>query len=252
MPSHVHLPELPNSRRPLAKSVAAKHTVAGSASEPLLYEYYRRLLAAHGPQHWWPGRTHFEVIVGAILTQNTAWVNVVRALSNLRRERSLRPAAIEALSLTRLQRLIRPSGYFRQKAKTLKAFVRFLRNEYSGSLTRMLNAPTKLLREQLLAICGIGPETADSILLYAGKHPVFVVDAYSRRMLERHELAHPKLPYEHMQEFFQQNLPKEISVYNEFHALIVRAGKEYCRKQNPRCWECPLEPLLPRTPLLTP
>jgi endonuclease III related protein len=242
----VHLPDFLDSERPLAKPAAAEDSFANSTSEPVLYEYYRKLLGAHGPQHWWPGRTRFEVIVGAILTQNTAWVNVERALRNLRLQGLLTPTAIETVSSLRLARLIRSSGYFRQKAKTLKAFVQFLRKEYAGSLTKMFRTPTESLRERLLTVRGIGPETADSLLLYAGNHPVFVVDAYARRMLERHQVAHAKLPYEEIRQLFEQSLPKDVSLYNEFHALIVRTGKEYCRKENPRCSECPLHPFLPR------
>jgi len=229
----------------LGKSVATSDPKEDPTSEPLLYGYYRRLLAAYGPQHWWPARTRFEVILGAILTQNTAWVNVERALFNLRREKLLTPEAIEAVSGARLARLLRPSGYFRQKAQTLKAFVQFLRAQYAGSLTKMFRNPTELLRQQLLAVRGIGPETADAILLYAGKHPVFVVDAYTRRMLERHQLAHTKLSYEQIRKLFEQNLPQNASLYNELHALIVRTGKEYCRKSNPNCRDCPLHDLLP-------
>src|SRR5208283_1415869 len=152
-------------RRPSPSSVPlAPHT---------LQLYYDALFRAHGSQHWWPGRTRFEVIVGAILTQNTSWTNVERAIRNLRREKLLSPAAIARVSPARLARLIRSSGYFRQKARKLKAFVRFLRDAHQGSLTKMLRTPTAVLREQLLAVHGIGPETADSILLYAGKHPVF-------------------------------------------------------------------------------
>jgi endonuclease-3 related protein len=232
---------------PWAKSVAVGTAAGDPISEPLLHEYYRSLLAAHGPQYWWPGRTRFEVIVGAILTQNTAWVNVERAISKLRCEKLLTPVAIETVPSARLARLIRSSGYFRQKTKTLKAFVRFLRMEHVGSLRKMFRTPTALLRAQLLAIHGIGRETADSILLYAGNHPVFVVDAYARRILERHHLVHAKHSYEQLREFFEQRLPKDVSLYNEFHALIVRAGKEHCRKRNPRCSECPLQPLLPYT-----
>jgi endonuclease III related protein len=252
MASHVHLPELPYTKRPLPKNVAAEILSDTSTSEPKLHEYFRTLLAAHGPQHWWPGRTRFEVIVGAILTQNTAWVNVEQALSRLRQKKLLTPAAIETLPPARLARLIRSSGYFRQKTKTLKAFVQFLRTQYAGSLSEMFTAPTELLREQLLGVRGIGPETADSILLYAGNRPVFVVDAYARRMLERHQLAQAKLSYEEIRKFFEANLPQDASLYNEFHALIVRTGKEYCRKENPRCSECPLRPFLPEAtqPLL--
>jgi len=212
----------------------------------LLHRYYDSLFAAHGPQHWWPGRTRFEIIVGAILTQNTSWRNVEPAIRNLRGEGLLSPRAIEAVSLARLARLIRSSGYFRQKAKKLKAFTQFLRSEYGGSLSRMFRTPTAALREQLLGVHGIGPETADSILLYAGEHPVFVVDAYTRRMLERHQLATSEHSYEEIRQLFESNLTADAPLYNEFHALIVRTGKEYCRTRNPRCSECPLRSHLPR------
>ena len=211
----------------------------------VLRKYYDALFAAHGPQHWWPGRTAFEIIVGAILTQNTSWSNVETAIRNLRREKLLTPRAIEDVSFTRLALLIRSSGYFRQKAKKLKCFVSFLRSEYGGSIARMFRAPTTRLREELLSVHGIGPETADSILLYAGKHPVFVVDAYTRRLLERHQLAVPTQGYEEIRRLFERSLPGEAALYNEFHALIVRTGKEYCRTRNPRCTECPLHSFLP-------
>jgi endonuclease-3 related protein len=216
------------------------------ASPARLRTYYDALFAAHGPQHWWPGRTAFEIIVGAILTQNTSWNNVETAVRNLRRERLLTPRAIEEVSFARLARLIRSSGYFRQKAKKLKCFVRFLRCEYGGSLAEMFRTPTAALREKLLSIHGIGPETADSILLYAGKHPVFVVDAYTRRLLERHNLAGPSQSYEEIRQLFERSVPGDAPLYNEFHALIVRTGKEYCRTRNPRCSECPLHSFLPQ------
>jgi endonuclease III related protein len=215
------------------------------ASPATLRTYYSALFAAHGPQHWWPGRTAFEVIVGAILTQNTSWSNVEIAIRNLRREKLLTPRAIETVSLARLAQLVRSSGYFRQKAKKLKCFVRFLRSAYGGSLARMFGTPTAALREKLLSVHGIGPETADSILLYAGEHPVFVVDAYTRRLLERHQLATPAQSYEEIRHFFERSLPGDVALYNEFHALIVRTGKEYCRTRNPRCNECPLRSFLP-------
>jgi endonuclease III related protein len=215
------------------------------ATSPALRPYYDALFAAHGPQHWWPGRSAFEIIVGAILTQNTSWTNVDIAIRNLRREKLLTPRAIEAVAFARLARLIRSSGYFRQKAKKLKCFVRFLRSEYGGSLRRMFDTPTTTLREKLLSVHGIGPETADSILLYAGKHPVFVVDAYTRRLLERHQLARPAHSYEEIRELFERSLSGDARLYNEFHALIVRTGKEYCRTRNPRCHECPLHSFLP-------
>ncbi len=242
------LPQLPQFE---AQSESAAPTVRIGASQrpastqPVLREYYDALFAAHGPQHWWPGCTPFEVIVGAILTQNTSWSNVEPAIENLRREKLLTPRAIASVSLTRLARLIRSSGYFRQKAKKLKAFVRFLRAEYHGSLAEMFRTPTPALREELLAVHGIGPETADSILLYAGKHPVFVVDAYTRRILERHSLAEAKHSYEDLRQLFERSLSAGAALYNEFHALIVHTGKHYCRARDPRCNECALNHLLP-------
>ena len=248
--------DLLSSRRYLAKkmSIVPQIDLAVNTSvlaEPLvpsasLTAYYEALFAAHGPQGWWPGRTSFEVIVGAILTQNTSWTNVETAIQNLRRKKLLTPVAIEAVPLARLARLIRSSGYFRQKAKKLKCFVRFLRSEYGGSLRKMFETPTAALREKLLCVHGIGPETADSILLYAGEHPVFVVDAYTRRLLERHQLATPAQTYEEIRRLFERNLSRDAPLYNEFHALIVRTGKEYCRNRNPRCSECPLHSFLPQ------
>lgn len=214
---------------------------------PDVRQYYDALFAAFGPQRWWPGRTSFEIIVGAILTQNTSWGNVERAIKNLRRSKLLTVRAMEEVPFGRLAAQIRSSGYFRQKAKKLKAFVRFLRAEYQGSLRKMLRAPAARLREQLLAVYGIGPETADSILLYAGRHPVFVVDAYTRRLLERHHLAGPSHSYEAIRQFFERSLPPDAPLYNEFHALIVRTGKDYCRASHPRCEECPLQRFLPGT-----
>jgi len=227
-----------------AKSLPETNSLL-SPGQPHLRPYYDALFAAHGPQHWWPGRTPFEIIVGAILVQNTSWTNVAPAIENLRRAKLLTPRAIENVSTRRLMRLIRSSGYFRQKTKKLKNFVCFLRSEYQGSLAKMFLAPTPTLRDQLLAVHGIGPETADSILLYAAKHPVFVVDAYTRRLLERHGLASPGLDYEQVQKLFEQSLSPDVALYNEFHALIVHTGKHFCRPRNPRCGECPLKFLLP-------
>jgi endonuclease III related protein len=212
---------------------------------PELTTYYDALFRAYGPQHWWPGRTRFEVIVGAILTQSTSWTNVELAIANLRREKLLTPVAMEGVSLERLSELIRSSGYFRQKARKLKAFVQFLQREYQGSLNKMFATPTDVLREKLLAVHGIGPETADSILLYAGEHPVFVVDAYTRRILERHNHAHGKHTYEEIQQLFHDSLPQSAPLFNEYHALIVHTGKHHCLKREPDCARCPLQPFLP-------
>ena len=211
-----------------------------------LASYYHALFAELGPQDWWPARTPFEVIVGAILVQNTNWSNVERAIANLRSARLLTPAAIERAQLARLARLIRPSGYFRQKAKKLKAFVDYLSGAHGGSLKRMFSMATRALREELLAIYGIGPETADSILLYAGGHAVFVVDAYTKRIMSRHGLATENTPYEDVRRLFEASLPRDAQLFNEYHALLVHVGKTWCRPREPRCAECPLERFLPR------
>ncbi|HEX9596488.1 MAG TPA: hypothetical protein VF982_06375 [Anaerolineales bacterium] len=228
--------------------------VPGGAATPTaasaLPAYFQTLSRTLGPMGWWPARTPFEVIVGAILTQNTAWANVERAIENLRRERLMNPGAIERVSSARLARLVRPSGYFRQKAKKLKAFVHFLRQRYGGSLARMFRSPTEQLRVQLLAVHGIGPETADSILLYAGGHPVFVVDAYTHRILGRHHLTDGKPDYEAVRSLLESHLPGDAALYNEFHALLVNVGKNWCRKRRPRCGECPLLVHLPHDSVL--
>ena len=251
-----------------------------SRNDVQIRTFYRTLLAAWGPQHWWPAHTPFEVIVGSFLTQNTAWTNVERALANLRAANLLSLEAIRQVPLPELERLIRPSGYFRQKAQRLKAFVAFLDGRYASSLDYLFTQPTNLLREQLLGLNGIGPETADSILLYAGNHPVFVVDAYTRRILDRHEILPQKTRYEEIRQVFERSLapvaknkkeartrPKPESetpstahqpspmstsprsptaqVYNEMHGLIVGVGKHYCKKAKPACDACPLKPFLP-------
>jgi endonuclease-3 related protein len=221
---------------------ALPHARGGRAGDLLqvLSKFYEAMSATLGPMSWWPARTPFEVIVGAILTQNTAWVNVERAIDNLRQARLLTPLALERVPRPRLARLIRSSGYFRQKAIKLKAFVLFLRKGYGGSLVRMFRRPTAELREELLSVHGIGPETADSILLYAGKHPVFVVDAYTRRILERHRLIREKASYEEIRQLFESNLPRDVRLWNDYHALIVIVGKNWCRTRNPLCDQCPL------------
>ena len=226
-----------------------KHEVFGivrqAAAPDALLRYYRTMSGALGPMHWWPAQTPFEVVVGAILTQSTAWGNVERAIANLRQAKVLTPSAMLRISTPRLAALVRPSGYFRQKAKKLKAFVRFLRDGYGGSLKGMFLTPTSELREKLLSVHGIGPETADSILLYAGNHPVFVVDAYTHRILGRHGITHGKPDYEKVRAFIEASIPNQPELFNEFHALIVNTGKNWCRKSAPRCPECPLRFLLP-------
>jgi endonuclease III related protein len=222
------------------KSVVSRETIAPVNSQPPLDEYFNSLFTAFGPQHWWPGKTPFEVIVGAILTQNASWTNVERAIANLRAARLLTPADIQKVSVRRLERMIRSSGYFRQKARKLQAFCEFLQKEYRGSLRKMFATPTIVLREQLLRVFGIGPETADSVLLYAGENAVFVVDAYTKRIFSRHGWANEKTKYEDIRWMVERQSPGDAKRFNEFHALIVKTGKLYCRKQKPLCGECPL------------
>jgi endonuclease III related protein len=217
-----------------------------SANGLRIEQFYRTLDSELGLRNWWPGETPFEVIVGAILTQNTAWSNVERAIANLRHEKLLDARAMGRVGIARLERLVRPSGYFRQKARTLKSFVRFLDRKFDGSLERMFRQPTALLREKLLAVHGIGPETADSILLYAGKHPVFVIDAYTRRILARHHLLDARAGYHDAQDLFHRSLPPEVPLFNQYHALLVETGKRWCRPREGRCHECPLGVFLER------
>jgi endonuclease-3 related protein len=238
-------------------------------------QYYTSLLVRYGRQNWWPARSRFEVIVGAYLTQNTNWSNVEKALLNLRRARCLGVSAMRELPIDELETLVRPSGYFRQKARNLKIFIAFLDERYSGSLSRMFAEPTAKLRGELLELNGVGPETADSILLYAGNHPVFVVDAYTRRVLLRHGIIREKTSYEEIRSMIEQaiNSAEAESLlvenagsdprhpvsrmsssartelaqhYNELHALIVRVGNHYCRAK-PICEGCPLQTFL-KTP----
>ena len=224
----------------LATSWQARQPVPVDEGEAPLEEYYNSLFTAFGPQHWWPGRTRFEVIVGAILTQNTSWTNVESAIENLRRAGLLSLRGIDRVPLEKLGRLVRPSGYFRQKARKLKAFCKFLQEEYGGSLPRMFQEPTIVVRQKLLGVWGIGPETADSILLYAGEHPVFVVDAYTKRMLARHGWTDGKTRYEDVRWMVERKFPGETQRFNEFHALIVHAGKKFCSLHDPNCGQCPL------------
>lgn len=204
-------------------------------------EIYRRLYSRLGPQHWWPGDTQFEVIVGAILTQNTNWSNVSRAITNLKQAKVLTPSKLYALPVSKLAALIRPSGYYNIKAKRIRSFLDFLFKNYSGSLKKMFNRKPAELREEILSVKGIGPETADSILLYAGGFPIFVVDAYTKRIFSRHKFFNEKTGYHQVQKIFTDNLKKDAKLFNEYHALIVRLGKDLCKKTNPRCGICPLK-----------
>ncbi len=194
------------------------------------------LLTRYGPQHWWPGETPFEVIVGAILTQNTSWTNAARAITALKAGGKLSAAAIRATEIDQLAALIRPSGYFNAKARKLRAMAEFI-GETADDLDARFRGDTETLRRALLAVHGVGPETADSILLYAAGRPVFVIDAYTVRIMSRLGLAGEKPDYDRLQRLFSANLEPDRARFNEFHALIVRLGKEVCRP-TPRCPEC--------------
>lgn len=207
-------------------------------------EVYDRLYSAYGPQHWWPGDSAFETIAGAILTQSAAWTNVEKALSNLRAAGRLSPQGISALPERDLARLIHPSGYFNAKARKLKAFVSLLDARFGGDPDRMLEAPTSELRATLLEVHGIGPETSDSILLYAANKPIFVIDAYTRRTFSRLGLLPERDSYDGWQALFWERLPPDARLFNEYHAVIVRHAKDVCRKQ-PLCVRCPLLEICP-------
>ena len=246
-------------------------------------EFYDTLFSAWGCQHWWPAQSRFEMIAGAYLTQNTSWTNVEKALAALRTAGLLSVDGIRRTPIAELEKLIRSSGYFRQKAQRLKTFVKFLDKRFGGSLSRMFAQPVMKLREELLALNGVGAETADSILLYAGNQPVFVVDAYTRRILERHGVIEARVAYDEIRELFEQALaplgdeefeqrtsgasggvierprgsshpPSRVSmasrtplaqVFNEMHGLLVGVGKNYCLKSEMHCEQCPLQKHLP-------
>lgn len=209
-----------------------------------LIDIYNRLFATYGPQHWWPADEPFEVVVGAILTQSSAWTNVEQAISNLKAAQALTPVALHELPLERLTHLIHPSGYYNAKALKLKAFADRLHSRYNGDLRRLFTLDTATLRQELLSIHGVGEETADSILLYAARRPVFVIDAYTKRITSRLGLAPAKDSYGSFQALFAQNLPQDEGLFNEYHALLVRHGKEVCRKI-PNCPHCCLRALCP-------
>lgn len=206
-------------------------------------EMYRRMRAHFGPSGWWPAETPFEIAIGAILTQNTAWTNVEKAIANLKRAKLLHPKRILECSDDVLEEALRPSGYFRVKARRVRGFCAYLVERHRGSMTRLAAAPLETLRPELLAVHGIGPETADDILLYACHKPVFVVDAYTRRIMSRHGLVPPTIGYEDLRAFFELHLKRDDELFKEYHGMIVLTGNRYCRP-TPRCEECPLRPML--------
>lgn len=208
-----------------------------------LIEIYRLLLNRYGSQHWWPADSPFEVIVGAILTQSTSWVNVEKAISNLKQAGALNPSTLRGLPVGTLAELIRPSGYYNAKAAKLKSFVEFLGEIHKDSLESLFSLDMSQLRSELLDIHGIGPETADSIILYAARRPVFVIDAYTVRILNRLGIGPARNDYPAFQALFMENLPADEAMFNEYHALLVRHGKEVCRKA-PLCDQCCLKSLV--------
>lgn len=211
--------------------------------KPDLLDIYSHMLYHFGHRKWWPGDSRFEIILGAILTQNTNWKNVEKALQNLKDAKCLSYKKISAMPIDQLAELIRPSGYYNQKAIKIKAFISFVNRFYKGSLKKLFSVETTLLRDQLLSIKGIGPETADSILLYAGDHLSFVVDLYTYRILTRHGWMPPEVVYHEMKEFFEESISKDIDLYKDYHAQLVAVGNNFCRK-TPKCEDCPLRPFL--------
>jgi endonuclease-3 related protein len=205
-----------------------------------LEDIYQKLYRRFGPQYWWPAESALEVMVGAVLTQNTNWANVEKAIANLKKNKLLSAARLYRLPRKKLAKLIRSAGYYNLKAERLRNFLSFFIKEYKGSVPRLAAADTGLLRRQLLGLKGIGEETADSILLYALDKPVFVVDAYTRRILSRHGLISAASDYARIQSLFTRRLKPQVNIFNEYHALLVRLGKEYCLKNDPKCETCPL------------
>ena len=203
-----------------------------------LLTIYESLYKTFGPQHWWPAKTRFEIIVGAILTQQTTWKNVEKAIKNLRGNHLLTIKSLANAPLKKIEELVQPAGYYHQKSKRLKEISTYFLRKYQGNLNKLFKKNTKSLREELLTLPGIGEETADSILLYAGEKRIFVVDAYTRRILQRLGLLSSN-DYDRIRMFFEDNLPKEIKIYQELHALLVKLGKEFC-KRKPLCKICPL------------
>lgn len=200
---------------------------------------FDRMLNYFGPQHWWPGETALEMMVGAILTQNTSWKNVEKAIDNLKAKGILSVDGLHNISLPLLAEEIRPAGYFNIKAVRLKNLINFIMENYSGDISLLMSEETNRLREGLMSVKGVGPETADSIVLYAANRPVFVIDAYTYRILNRHEIIDGQITYYELQALFMDNLAEDPGLFNEFHALIVRTGKDFCRGK-PLCDSCPL------------
>jgi len=211
-----------------------------SPANKKLMEMFHLMLGHFGSQHWWPGDSVLEIMVGAILTQNTNWKNVEKAILNLKKGNMMSLEVLNTVTPEELAEKIRPSGYYNIKAGRLKNLINYLFEYYEGSIKIFLEQETSKMREELISVKGIGPETADSIILYAAERPVFIIDSYTHRILNRHELFDSQASYYELQEYFTHNLKDDTALFNEFHALIVMVGKEYCRK-SPQCNKCPLE-----------
>jgi endonuclease-3 related protein len=211
-----------------------------TATGETLMTIYDLLFTAYGPQNWWPAESQFEMMIGAILTQNTSWKNVEKAIQNLKKRDLLSVEALSDIPAPTLAEYIRPAGYFNIKAKRLKNLIALIHEKYDGDLNRLFSGDTENIRMELLSVRGIGLETADSMLLYGAGRALFVVDTYTHRILSRHNLIGEEAGYYDLQTLFMDNLPHEVELFKEFHALIVKTGKDYCRK-NPLCPDCPLE-----------
>jgi endonuclease III related protein len=209
-----------------------------------LRAFYAKMLSQLGPQDWWPARSRLEIIVGAILVQNTAWQNATLALKRLRVSGLLSLARLQKASPAEIETCVRPAGFFRQKARTIRNFLDWLERDCQGSLVNLFALQPKEARGRLLGIKGLGPETVDAILLYAGGHAIFVADSYTRRVLARHRMVHPEADYDDVQSFMHRHLPSKPDLFNEYHALLVSVGKQYCRRPAPQCTDCPLEGFL--------
>ena len=213
-----------------------------TGSNKTLIEAYNLLLSSFGPQNWWPAETELEMMVGAVLTQNTSWNNVEKAILNLKEKSLLSIQNLSQVPSSLLAEYIRPSGYYNLKAKRLKNLINCIVNKYNGDITTLFSLDTETIREELLMVKGIGLETADSIVLYGAERPLFVVDTYTHRIVTRHGLIEEEAGYNDLQSFFMDNLSHDVDLFKEFHALIVKTGKDFCRKK-PRCPECPLDRL---------
>lgn len=213
-------------------------------TSPPIHEAYKTLIAHYGPQHWWPAESNIEMMIGAILTQNTSWTNVEKALNNLRQRNALSISALVETPRKQLADWIRPAGYFNQKSGYIMNMITTISSRFNGSLAELFKLPPATLREELLSWKGIGPETADCIMLYAARHPVFVVDAYTRRIALRHHWIDEMAKYDGIVELFTTHLPEDVQLFNEYHALLVRLCKDYCITK-PKCNGCPLECYLP-------